>query len=627
MRKPFGPTSLLLAVAAPCLLSGPFSWAQDRAPSEARFDSAVLPAGGVVYEAKTASARGARKASPGWSTKPPQEVLERAGVQIEDGPPAPPPGARQQGGRPGPGWSTKPPQEVLERAGVQIEDGPPAPPPGARRQGRPSPGWSTKPPQEVLEAQGVRIEDGPPAPTPAARQQGRPSPGWSDKPPQEVLERAGVQIVDGPPASTPGARQRGGRPGPGWSTKPPQEVLERQGGLFRPAGMSQSAPGVVESAPESLDNYAPPENWSGSGMPANDGTDQACNYAEIDYLLWNFTGARAPALITTNPAGTRLADAGLLSNPSTRVVYGNSNFGDWAQNGIQARFGRWLDDSQFSRWELNGFYLFSRSEKYHRTTRDGSPILGRPFTDATTGEPNSQLLSYPGVADSTVDGRYRRSFWGVSPLAFMCLSRDCDRWRELFFGYQFFRYQDSLKIRENLIVAQDGLVVPGTRFIVEDYFSATNDYHLFPVGLSFSGQNDDWRWNLRGSIGLGFVYQQVKINGRTEVIVPGDTTQVYRGGLLALSSNIGEYSRTRFAWAPQLSANLARRLSDHAWINVGYTLIYLSDVAYAVKQVDTTINPNLLPPEIGGGPRRPAFHFRSDDALVHGLNVGLIFDY
>src|SRR5882757_945505 len=47
-------------------------------------------------------------------------------------------------------------------------------------------------------------------------------------------------------------------------------------------------------------------------------------WAEMEYLAWSVKGDRLPPLVTTSPAGTPQAQAGILGPPSTTVLFGDS---------------------------------------------------------------------------------------------------------------------------------------------------------------------------------------------------------------------------------------------------------------------------------------------------------------
>ena len=107
---------------------------------------------------------------------------------------------------------------------------------------------------------------------------------------------------------------------------------------------------------------------------------------------------------------------------------------------------------------------------------------------------------------------------------------------------------------------------------------------------------------------LGTTQQVVAIDGSTVVSFPGQPTATNQGGILALSSNIGHYTHNSFSAIPQLSGRVGYRLTERLTFLVGYTAIYWGHVARAGDQIDTAVNPNLIPPPISGGPNRPSLH-------------------
>ena len=278
------------------------------------------------------------------------------------------------------------------------------------------------------------------------------------------------------------------------------------------------------------------------------------------------------------------------------------------------------------RWELTGWTLFEESDNFQTQSNSGDPILARPFINQTTGLPDAQIISLAGFADGSFQSEYDRSLFGIEPLAFFCLNGDACRSLEFFTGYRYLRYEDELRLTERVRPEPGGLIAPGTEFLVEDTFTAENNFHVLPLGLHFVRRSGEWRVSARGSVSLGFVNQVVTVHGRTTSFVNGAVDAVEEAGFLALSSNSGEHDRNRFAVLPELNLELHRAVGEGKWIHVGYTLLYLNDVVRAPAHIDTTIDPNLIPPALAAG-TRPAFSFNSDDELLHGLNAGFEWHY
>lgn len=70
--------------------------------------------------------------------------------------------------------------------------------------------------------------------------------------------------------------------------------------------------------------------------------------------------------------------------------------------------------------------------------------------------------------------------------------------------------------------------------------------------------------------------------------------------MLALSSNSGNFSQTRFAVVPEFSLKAGYQVAPQWRIVAGYDVLYWSDVQRAGGLIDTTINPNLVPPVAPG---------------------------
>ena len=110
---------------------------------------------------------------------------------------------------------------------------------------------------------------------------------------------------------------------------------------------------------------------------------------------------------------------------------------------------------------------------------------------------------------------------------------------------------------------------------------------------------------------------------QTTTTVPGQASNIYTGGLLALPTNIGTYTRNQFTAIPSIEARVGYQLTCHWRAYAGYTAIFWGDVARAGDQIDLVVNPSQLPPGTLQGPARPAFAFHDSNFWAQGINVGL----
>ena len=59
------------------------------------------------------------------------------------------------------------------------------------------------------------------------------------------------------------------------------------------------------------------------------------------------------------------------------------------------------------------------------------------------------------------------------------------------------------------------------------------------------------------------------VHGRVIITAPGDPAETFAEGLLALPSNMGTFTRRRFAMLPEIDVNLRYQVSTNLSLNVG----------------------------------------------------------
>jgi hypothetical protein len=352
-------------------------------------------------------------------------------------------------------------------------------------------------------------------------------------------------------------------------------------------------------------------------------------WVEADYLLWRVRGDSLPPLVTTSPQGTARADAGVLSNPGTTTLFGNSTVNnDWRSGGrIQA--GYWLDSEQ--KWGIEAnFFMLDDADANFSAASNGNPILARPFFNAITNHPDAELIAFPGVATGQISIRETSTLLGTGVwLRRNLCCGECYRLDALV-GYRYLHLGDHLGINEDLVStdATSATVPVGTHVAVFDQFNTSNNFNGADLGLT--GEWRYGRWVLEGlaKVALGENSSTLDVNGSTTITVPGSAPLTQSGGLLALSSNSGHFTRDRFGVVPEVGIKVGYQITPQIRANVGYDFLYWSDVIRPGSQIDPVVNPNLLPPATPGGPNRPAT--RLDDTVnlwVHGVSFGLEFRF
>ena len=392
------------------------------------------------------------------------------------------------------------------------------------------------------------------------------------------------------------------------------------------AGSALAAP----PHPTALASGAPGSpDWPGAyGGPVGD--PAARFWIGADYLLWKVKGDSLPPLATTSPAGTPQAQAGVGGTPGVATLFGGSRVDDDWRSGGRINVGAWLDCQQTLGVEA-GFFMLENKASGFDASSNGTPILARPFFNAATGLPDSELVAFPGIVSGTSSVRDSSTLLGAGAWLRYNLRCGCCARVDALLGYRYLRLTDRLGITEELVStdATNSFIPLGTQLGVVDQFRTTNDFNGADLGLTGEFRRGPWVLEWLAKIAVGPNHGGVDVSGATTVTVPGFPAQTSPGGLLALSSNSGDFHRDRVSVVPEVGVKLGYQVTPHLRATVGYDFLYWTNVVRPGGQIDTTINPNLLPPPLSPlvGPNRPAPPLSTTDVWVQGVSFGLEFRY
>ena len=357
-----------------------------------------------------------------------------------------------------------------------------------------------------------------------------------------------------------------------------------------------------------------------------------CIWAEAEFLLWWMKGAHLPPLITASPAGTPAAQAGVLGGPSTTILFGDTRVNDEVRSGFRITLGGWLDDCHKLGVEADYFLLESEGAGFAASS-NGNPILARPIFNTTTGLPDAQLISFPGLLSGTVSAHSGSTgLIGADALLRCNLCCGCNYQLDAVGGFRYLRLSDHLGVDENLLTtsaANPNFVPLGTSIALSDRFDTRNEFYGFNFGVKGSLRRGPWVLQGLAQLALGGNHEVVNIAGSTTVTVPGTAPVTSMGGLLALPSNIGRFSKDKVEVIPEFGARVGYQVTPGIQAFAGYSILYWADVVRAGNQVDQVVNPNLLP--LSGtqatGPRRPEPTLTGSSFWAQGINMGLEFRF
>ncbi len=349
-----------------------------------------------------------------------------------------------------------------------------------------------------------------------------------------------------------------------------------------------------------------------------------------EYLGWWPDALETPPLVTSSPNGTPQNQSAFIGGPATDVLFGG-DLNDAFRSGVRVSGGWYVDPSRY--WGIGGDYyqLFGEDDSFS-VSSNGGQILGRPFFNIVSGRETAQLLSFPALVSGGVDvnaetqlqsfGIHVRADAINAPNVASQIANACAREPrlDLLVGFRYLSLDDSLRFSENLTSLTN--VAAGT-VSIDESFETENQFQGLELGVIREIPFGRFWFESTGKVSLGTNRQTVRIAGST-LLTENGVPERFNGGLLAQRSNIGVYERNEFAVLPELGATLGWHVTPRFSVNVGYTFIYLSNAVRAGDQIDTDVNPGLLPVEDNplSGPLRPRFLFRQTDFYVQGITVG-----
>ena len=187
-------------------------------------------------------------------------------------------------------------------------------------------------------------------------------------------------------------------------------------------------------------------------------------------------------------------------------------------------------------------------------------------------------------------------------------------------GYRSIRLRDSMTASTDLESQLPAF--PGT-VAATDQFQTENKFSGLQLGFMHRSLFKRAWLDSQLRVALGNNRQTVQIGGSTTYNESG-VVDTFSGGLLAQRTNSGQRKRDEFVMVPELGFRLGMRWSDRFHTTFGYTLMYLPNVVRATEQIDTDLNPELIPEEVVPftGALRPRPIWVQSDYIAHGLHLG-----
>jgi hypothetical protein len=348
----------------------------------------------------------------------------------------------------------------------------------------------------------------------------------------------------------------------------------------------------------------------------------------VAYLLWWVKDGPDPLpLVTTgsptNPLG------GILGQPDTRTLFGQSGLDYGTFSGLRATLGVWLDGDGVIGLEGSGFLLERRSVTFGAASdATGIPPLVVPFFDPLLQFQTGTIIASPvgeAFAGSVAVASHTR-LWGFQTNAVLALNSGGAVQLDLLAGYRHLALDEDLSLT---VANQDLTFDIQNRYA--DRFGTTNHFDGGQLGARLGWRGERLSVLLQGEVGLGNVEQTVNRTGASlqtgaDAFAPGP----HPGGILVQPTSIGRVSANTFAVVPAAEVRVGVRLLPGVTASVGYDFLYWSSVVRPGAQVDPFVNPSQSAISGGGqliGPARPAPLLNRSDFYAEGLEFSLEFRF
>ncbi|MCP4195477.1 MAG: BBP7 family outer membrane beta-barrel protein [Planctomycetaceae bacterium] len=357
---------------------------------------------------------------------------------------------------------------------------------------------------------------------------------------------------------------------------------------------------------------------------------QVCgdDWASIEFMTGWLKDAPVPIpLVTSGSLADPLPAA--IGQPGTQVLFGDQqvDFGNFS--GFRASMGTWLDRCRDVGLEATGFLMEDRTSIFSTDNfSDPDLVVSLPI-QLPTGEETSVFALVnrePGTPLPSTGIRTLSSsqLWGAELNAILQQAECGCRNVEGLVGFRHVNLNESLGILVDLTrpVAGGTAMTSG-----RDYFEAQSRFYGAQVGMRLTQRCGRALLGVSGKMALGANVDVVKVAGSRTQMNPGQASVTTAGFVFAEPTNIGHVTKTRFSVAPEIKLTCAYDLTPRLTAQVGYEVLYWSQVVRPGNQIDRVVNPT----QRGGGElvgeARPTPRFETSDLFFQALTCGLRYDF
>jgi hypothetical protein len=409
----------------------------------------------------------------------------------------------------------------------------------------------------------------------------------------------------------------GGYPaGPGQPDLPPAGEMPLYGQV---AGPDSQHPFNPAAAPQC-------GNFVGQIHKAAGGPDRW--WVDIEENIWTVRSMPiAYPLLTTAPAGS----SGAVNQPGVTVIYGDNNVNYGSTFNVLRLTGGLWDQKREWGLELSGWISEQRTDNFDVTVPvGGQTVLARPVINSLTGLPTGFLITSPPDFGGQAHVGSQLHMGGAEADIMRNLMY-CDQFKlNLIGGIRYVDVTESLAISSTSSLPNAADPNNPILSAVADSFRTHNQFLGGQLGLETELRRGRFFVDLTGKIAIGNMHEHWSVDGNTTQTIAG-ATAFTQGGLLALASNSGTFTRNEFAYVPEGTIKFGYQWTQRISTYIGANGLYLSRVVRPGEQIDPVVNPVLVPSsnQFGGtfGTLQPQPTNRVSDFWAMGATLGMSIRY
>jgi len=311
-----------------------------------------------------------------------------------------------------------------------------------------------------------------------------------------------------------------------------------------------------------------------------------------------------------------------LDNPAAQRLFDNNDQDYGMQLGGRLTFGMWADEARKWGFELSGFALQKKSDRWSGAWTGVGESVAFSIYDVASSNEDAWWIAFPGMP-GTISISSSSQLWGVEGSGLVNLKRTDNLSLDASFGVRHLNLSEDFIVGSTSLFSVPGL--PAEDWWQKDTFEAQNRFFGAKLGLRFN--LTAWERllvNVEPSVALGANDESLRIRGATRV---NDLSGP--SGFLAMITNIGDYSKAKFAVVPEIKVGLGCKITKNLSFMANYNFLYASNVVRPGSQVSRRHNIGVDPWWSGTGipfdptstPREPAPRFKTTDYWAHGVGV------